>query len=214
MPLTRIPKPPILPGPTSWKKSRSSSSILVSRLIFKPLGYSVCQLRISLDFSYRRCHGEHWDLQAQRHQTRAIGQHRQSSVMIFAWQVVIDNVHNWLFTRVETIDGSAVAEEDYKPLDETLTFEPNERSKEVMHYYILECRKSFYRSCHHRLGWRSWTTTNGSPTRNFLSSWPWSLEKKAKRFAWAGLPLWKLPFSTMTVSRKESNNNTPATFKV
>ena len=33
--------------------------------------------------------------------------------------------------RLETIDGSAVEEEDYKPLNETLTFEPNERSKEV-----------------------------------------------------------------------------------
>merc|ERR550532_247834 len=33
--------------------------------------------------------------------------------------------------RLETIDGSAVEEEDYKPLNETLTFEPNERSKEI-----------------------------------------------------------------------------------
>jgi len=33
--------------------------------------------------------------------------------------------------RLETIDGSAVREEDYKPLNETLTFEPNERSKEI-----------------------------------------------------------------------------------
>lgn len=38
---------------------------------------------------------------------------------------------NTVKVRVETIDGSAVAEEDYKPLDETLTFEPNERSKEI-----------------------------------------------------------------------------------
>ena len=34
--------------------------------------------------------------------------------------------------RLETIDGSAVEEEDYKPLNETLTFEPNERTKEVI----------------------------------------------------------------------------------
>merc|ERR1711899_539243 len=33
--------------------------------------------------------------------------------------------------RLETIDGSAVEEEDYKPLNETLTFEPNERTKEI-----------------------------------------------------------------------------------
>lgn len=33
--------------------------------------------------------------------------------------------------RLETIDGSAVVEEDYKPLNETLTFEPNERTKEI-----------------------------------------------------------------------------------
>ena len=37
-----------------------------------------------------------------------------------------------LLFRLETIDGSAVREEDYKPLNETLTFEPNERSKEVV----------------------------------------------------------------------------------
>ena len=34
--------------------------------------------------------------------------------------------------RLETIDGSAVEEEDYRPLNETLTFEPNERTKEVI----------------------------------------------------------------------------------
>merc|ERR1719157_338115 len=33
--------------------------------------------------------------------------------------------------RLETIDGSAVEEEDYKPLNEILTFEPNERTKEI-----------------------------------------------------------------------------------
>jgi len=33
--------------------------------------------------------------------------------------------------KLETIDGSAVEEEDYKPLNETLTFEPNERTKEI-----------------------------------------------------------------------------------
>jgi len=33
--------------------------------------------------------------------------------------------------RVETIDGSAVEGEDYEPLNEILTFEPNEREKEV-----------------------------------------------------------------------------------
>ena len=36
-----------------------------------------------------------------------------------------------IFCRLETIDGSAVEEEDYKPLNETLTFEPNERTKEI-----------------------------------------------------------------------------------
>ena len=33
--------------------------------------------------------------------------------------------------RLRTIDGSTVEEEDYKPLNETLTFEPNERTKEI-----------------------------------------------------------------------------------
>ena len=37
----------------------------------------------------------------------------------------------FFFYRVETIDGSAVEEEDYKPVNEVLTFEPNERMKEV-----------------------------------------------------------------------------------
>ena len=40
--------------------------------------------------------------------------------------------------RLETIDGSAVEEEDYKPLNETLTFEPNERSKEVNSSYFRD----------------------------------------------------------------------------
>ncbi len=35
------------------------------------------------------------------------------------------------FYRIETIDGSAVEGEDYEPLNEILTFEPNEREKEV-----------------------------------------------------------------------------------
>jgi len=38
---------------------------------------------------------------------------------------------NTIKVRVETIDGSAVEEEDYKPLNEILTFEPNERAKEI-----------------------------------------------------------------------------------
>lgn len=52
---------------------------------------------------------------------------------------------------METIDGSAVEEEDYKPLNEILTFEPNERAKEVMSfwpfldYYVTELAE-FY-SC-------------------------------------------------------------------
>ena len=33
--------------------------------------------------------------------------------------------------RVETIEGSAQAIEDYKPLNEVLTFEPNEEKKEI-----------------------------------------------------------------------------------
>ena len=33
--------------------------------------------------------------------------------------------------RVETIDGSANEGEDYLPVNEVLTFEPNEREKEV-----------------------------------------------------------------------------------
>ena len=33
--------------------------------------------------------------------------------------------------RVETIDGSAKEQEDYEPLNEMLTFEPDEREKEV-----------------------------------------------------------------------------------
>ena len=33
--------------------------------------------------------------------------------------------------RVETIDGSANEGEDYEPLNEILTFEPNETEKEV-----------------------------------------------------------------------------------
>ena len=33
--------------------------------------------------------------------------------------------------RVETIDGSAVVDEDYVAVNEILTFEPNEREKEV-----------------------------------------------------------------------------------
>ena len=48
-------------------------------------------------------------------------------------------VFNLLFTtffRVETIDGSAVEGEDYEPLNEILTFEPNEREKEVTLGYV------------------------------------------------------------------------------
>lgn len=33
--------------------------------------------------------------------------------------------------RVETIDGSAKEQEDYEPLNEVLTFEPEEREKEI-----------------------------------------------------------------------------------
>ena len=35
------------------------------------------------------------------------------------------------FIRVETIDGSAKEQEDYEPLNEILTFEPNEGEKEI-----------------------------------------------------------------------------------
>ena len=35
------------------------------------------------------------------------------------------------FFRLETIDGSAVEGEDYESINEILTFEPNEREKEV-----------------------------------------------------------------------------------
>ncbi len=38
--------------------------------------------------------------------------------------------------RVETIDGSAVEGEDYEPIDEILTFEPNEREKEVIKFKV------------------------------------------------------------------------------
>lgn len=38
---------------------------------------------------------------------------------------------NTVKVRVETIDGSAVEGEDYEPLNEILTFEPNEREKEI-----------------------------------------------------------------------------------
>ena len=46
------------------------------------------------------------------------------------------NIDLVLPDRVETIDGSAVQDEDYEPLNEILTFEPNEREKEVT-YFIL-----------------------------------------------------------------------------
>ena len=36
--------------------------------------------------------------------------------------------------RVETIDGSANEGEDYEPLNEILTFEPNETEKEVSYF--------------------------------------------------------------------------------
>ena len=36
------------------------------------------------------------------------------------------------FSRVETIDGSAVEGEDYLPVNEILTFEPEETEKEVI----------------------------------------------------------------------------------
>ena len=39
--------------------------------------------------------------------------------------------------RVETIDGSANEGEDYEPLDEILTFEPNETEKEVSYFRYL-----------------------------------------------------------------------------
>jgi solute carrier family 8 (sodium/calcium exchanger) len=38
---------------------------------------------------------------------------------------------NTVKVRVETIDGSAVVDEDYVPVNEVLTFEPNEREKEI-----------------------------------------------------------------------------------
>lgn len=41
--------------------------------------------------------------------------------------------------RVETIDGSAVEGEDYEPINEILTFEPNEREKEV----LIQLKASF-----------------------------------------------------------------------
>ena len=47
------------------------------------------------------------------------------------------NIDLVLPDRVETIDGSAVQDEDYEPLNEILTFEPNEREKEVT-YFILQ----------------------------------------------------------------------------
>ena len=37
---------------------------------------------------------------------------------------------------METIDGSANEGEDYEPLNEILTFEPNETEKEVCFFYI------------------------------------------------------------------------------
>ena len=39
--------------------------------------------------------------------------------------------------RVETIDGSANEGEDYEPLNEILTFEPNETEKEVSFFFIF-----------------------------------------------------------------------------
>jgi hypothetical protein len=42
-----------------------------------------------------------------------------------------ENNFLFLFFRIETIDGSAIEGEDYEPLNEVLTFEPNEREKEV-----------------------------------------------------------------------------------
>ena len=36
-----------------------------------------------------------------------------------------------MISRVETIDGSATEGEDYEPVNEVLTFEPNESEKEV-----------------------------------------------------------------------------------
>ena len=43
---------------------------------------------------------------------------------------------------METIDGSANEGEDYEPLDEILTFEPNETEKEVSYcrYLSLSAR--------------------------------------------------------------------------
>ena len=38
---------------------------------------------------------------------------------------------------METIDGSANEGEDYEPLDEILTFEPNETEKEVSYFRYL-----------------------------------------------------------------------------
>ena len=43
-----------------------------------------------------------------------------------------------IIKSIETIDGSAVEEEDYKPLNEVLTFEPNEQSKEVRYFYSFK----------------------------------------------------------------------------
>ena len=38
------------------------------------------------------------------------------------------------YARVETIDGSAVEGEDYHAVNEILTFEPNEKEKEVKYH--------------------------------------------------------------------------------
>ena len=53
--------------------------------------------------------------------------------------------------RLETIDGSAVEGEDYEPLNEILTFEPNEKEKEVSclfkpNFYLnLGLKQSFWK---------------------------------------------------------------------
>ena len=160
MPSMIIRRRPILLGRTRTRKRPSSSFMLVSHndlCHYRPRHRTNSFNCILISYCCR--HGEHWHLQTECCSSRLHEKHRQSQVytQYLVYQSTFRHVISdaicllcmkkqesssfldrgrRLFFRLETIDGSAVEGEDYEPLNEILTFEPNERDKEVNQYYI------------------------------------------------------------------------------